>query len=122
MCDIERIFHQFSVNPDDRDYLRFLWWKQDINTIPEVYRIKVHLFGAASSPGCENYALKKIAVDNTDAFDPAVSDFVIKNFYVDDGLVSVVLLAQATWSKMHEPCVQREIAGFISLGRIAVKF
>ena len=25
MCDIEKMFHQFYVNEEDRDYLRFLW-------------------------------------------------------------------------------------------------
>lgn len=26
MCDIEKMFHQFHVLENDRDYLRFLWW------------------------------------------------------------------------------------------------
>lgn len=28
MCDIERMFHQFHVKPEDRDYLRVLWWEK----------------------------------------------------------------------------------------------
>ena len=59
VCDIERMFHQFIVRPEDRDYLRFLWWKDgDLTQEPTEYRMKVHLFGAASSPGCANYGLK----------------------------------------------------------------
>lgn len=27
MCDVERMFHQFHVREEDRDYLRFLWWE-----------------------------------------------------------------------------------------------
>lgn len=27
ICDIERMVYQFSVTPDFRDYLKFLWWK-----------------------------------------------------------------------------------------------
>ncbi|KAL3991912.1 RAB6A-GEF complex partner protein 1 [Sarotherodon galilaeus] len=33
MCDVEKMFHRFHVNPEDRD-LRFLWWK-DGNTDTE---------------------------------------------------------------------------------------
>ena len=27
ICDIEAVFHQFKVDPEHRDYLRFLWWE-----------------------------------------------------------------------------------------------
>ncbi len=50
-CDIESMFHQVRVNEEHRDYLRFLWWTDgDISKDPEEYRMKVHLFGATSSP------------------------------------------------------------------------
>lgn len=26
MCDIERMFHQFHIEKEHQDYLRFLWW------------------------------------------------------------------------------------------------
>ena len=56
MFDAEKMFHQSRVDKKDHDYLRFLW--NDDN-----YRMKVHLFGATSSPGCANYGLKQIAKD-----------------------------------------------------------
>ena len=28
-CDIEQMFYQFGVNPEHRDYLRFLWFKDN---------------------------------------------------------------------------------------------
>ena len=49
----------------------------------------VHLFGAASSPACANYALKRTADDNEDQLGSAPADFLRKDFYVDDGLKSV---------------------------------
>ncbi|XP_070543712.1 uncharacterized protein [Ptychodera flava] len=89
MCDIERMFHRFRVNEDDRDYLRFLWWKDsDFDSKPATYRMKVHLFGAVSSPGCANYGLKQVAKDNPQYGEKAVN-FVSRNFYVDDGLESL---------------------------------
>lgn len=89
MCDIEKMFHQFYVYEADRDYLRFLWWKDgNFNAEPQEFRMKVHLFGAASSPGCANYGLKQLATDNESEF-PLGSQFIMKDFYVDDGVTSI---------------------------------
>ncbi|XP_028261477.1 uncharacterized protein LOC114435739 [Parambassis ranga] len=90
MCDIERMFHQFHVRKEDQDYLRFLWWDNgDFQTQPSVYRMRVHLFGAASSPGCANYGLRHIAAQGRGQFSEASIHFIERNFYVDDGLISV---------------------------------
>ena len=58
-CDVKGMFHQFFVNEEHRDLLRFLWWDNgELKNEPEEYRMKVHLFGAASSPGCANFGFK----------------------------------------------------------------
>ena len=43
-CDKEKMFHSFYVNPQHRDYLRFLWLK-DNNLDGQIieYRMNVHL-------------------------------------------------------------------------------
>ena len=90
MCDIEGMFHQVHVNPEHRNFLRFLWREYArIDTEPTEYRMTVHLFGATSFPGCTNYALQKAANDYEDHCGREAGDFVKKNFYVDDGLKSV---------------------------------
>ncbi|KAL8583120.1 hypothetical protein ACOMHN_008558 [Nucella lapillus] len=87
-CDVKRMFHQFHVAPQHRDYLRFLWWPDnDLNAEPKDYRMKVHLFGAASSPGCANFSLKQLARANAH-LNPQASEFIQRDFYVDDGLHS----------------------------------
>ena len=87
MCDVEQMFLQFKVCPNQRDFLRFLWWENnDIRKEPTEYRMCVHLFGAVSSPGCANFGLKQIATDNEDEFGSDAADFLRKDFYVDDGL------------------------------------
>lgn len=48
----------------------------------------VHLFGAASSPGCANYGVKYLACENERDF-PAAASFLKNYFYVDDGLLNV---------------------------------
>ena len=52
------------------------------------FRMKVHLFGAKSSPSCVNFALQKIAKDTTDCSDKA-RNVILENFYVDDLLRSL---------------------------------
>ncbi|XP_046898685.1 uncharacterized protein LOC124482244 isoform X1 [Hypomesus transpacificus] len=95
LCDIEKMFHQFHVYEADRDYLRFLWWKNgNLNTEPQEFRMKVHLFGAASSPGCANYGLKHLAKENETRF-PLASQFMLKDFYVDDGVTSTSSVEEA---------------------------
>ncbi len=89
MCDIEKMYHQFHVNESDRDFLHFLLWKDgNLNQPASEFRMKVHFFGATSSSGCANYGLKHLATENSELY-PLGSQFVIKFFYVDDGVVSV---------------------------------
>lgn len=90
-CDIERMFHQFQVTPTDRDYLRFLWTNADGNIT--AYRMKVHIFGAKSSPACATYGLRHLAGIASD--NQLALDFITHNFYVDDGIISVNTIEEA---------------------------
>lgn len=63
-----------------------------MEALPSVFRMKVHLFGAASSPGCANFGLKHLAAEGVGKFSEAT---VRCNFYVDDGLISVDSEAEA---------------------------
>lgn len=90
MCDIESMFHQIGVTKECRDFLRFLSWEGgDLSKDPAEFRMTVHLFGATSSPGCANYALKVSANDNEEELGSAPANFIPREFYVDDGLKSV---------------------------------
>ena len=87
MSDVESMFYQVLVRPSDCDALRFLWWPNgNLDQPPEEFRMRVHLFGGASSPSCANFALRKTAEDNKEEFDPVAIETVNKNFYVDDCL------------------------------------
>lgn len=89
MADIKAMFYQFLVDPKDRDMLRFLWWENNcVDSKLLEYRMKVHLFGAVSSPGCANFGLRRAADDGEEEFGLSAADFVRDSFYVDDGLFS----------------------------------
>ncbi|XP_077073702.1 uncharacterized protein LOC143724510 [Siphateles boraxobius] len=96
MADVESMFHQVKVPPEDADLLRFLWWPDgDTSKELQEYRMEVHLFGATSSPSCASYALRRCAEDNKNMFDAAVVDTILNNFYVDDCLRSVATEQEA---------------------------
>ena len=95
-CDVEAMFHQFYVNVEHRNYLRFLWWENgDVSKEPTEYRMTIHLFGATLSTGCANYGLKAIAEDNKHEFGEEIAKFVKRDFYVDDGLKSLKSVPEA---------------------------
>ena len=96
MCDIKAMFHQVKVDGIHRDYLRFLWWDdKNFDSDPVEYRMTVHLFGATSSPGCANFALKTTANQYESVCGKEAADFVRKDIYLNDGLKSVETLEQA---------------------------
>ncbi|KAK0144674.1 hypothetical protein N1851_017016 [Merluccius polli] len=108
ICDIERMFHQFYVKAEDQDYLRFLWWESgNLESTPSTYRMKVHLFGAASSPGCANFGLKHLAARGQGQYGEGTVSFIQRNFYVDDGLLSVPTEQEA----IHLVKEARELCG-----------
>ena len=99
MGDIEKMFHQVLVPVEDREALRFLWRKDPTHEINE-YQFLVHPFGMKDSPCCANWALKScvntisgVSISKSlKALSPnersAVTDAVIKEFYMDDFLSS----------------------------------
>ena len=88
-ADIESMFYNFYLPPDDKDYLRFHWFR---NNNPEnelvQYRGCVHLFGNRPSPAIAHYGLTYAVRHNTDTSLAAAGSFISDNFYVDDGLGS----------------------------------
>ncbi|KAK3735268.1 hypothetical protein QZH41_001047 [Actinostola sp. cb2023] len=96
VCDIEQMFHSFFVNPEHKDFLRFLWFENnDLSGPIKEYRMNVHLFGATSSPGVANFCLHQTAETNRAEYEDEAADFLRRDFYVDDGLKSVPTVNQA---------------------------
>ena len=54
--DIEKMFDQVQVAEDDGNCMRFYWWEDgNIKTDPRIYRMTVHIFGAAPSPSVAKF-------------------------------------------------------------------
>ncbi|XP_062592880.1 uncharacterized protein LOC134254337 [Saccostrea cucullata] len=115
IADVEQMFYSFYVNEEHRDLLRFLWYRNN-NPEDELidYRMRVHVFGNTPSTAVATYGLRKAVVNS----DKDVRDFVERNFYVDDGLVSVSTTDEAIELVKKTQQVLKE-QGSIRLHKIA---
>ena len=95
-CDIRNMFHQVLVKEKHRDLLRFLWFQNnDVNGPIVQYKMKVHVFGARSSPSVVNFVLKDAADKFRTEENQRAADFIKDDFYVDDGIKSVKSVKEA---------------------------
>ena len=89
MGDIEAMFHQVHIPEKERRLLGYLLW-EDVNLEKLFdYETCVHVFGGTSPPGCCNYALRRIALDNVSSYSKEATNTLLGNFYVDDVLKPV---------------------------------
>lgn len=96
VADIQSMFHSFLVDEDHRDYLRFMWHRDnDIERPLITYRMKVHVFGNRSSPSVAMYGLRRIGDLAAESHGQEVKDFIVNDFYVDDGLKSCATTREA---------------------------
>ncbi|KAI4896990.1 hypothetical protein NFI96_001373, partial [Prochilodus magdalenae] len=88
--DIQQMFHCFVVREDHRNFLRFLWHRNnDLDDDVIEYRMRVHVFGNSPSPSVATYGLRRAAAEGEKEYGIEARLFVERNFYVDDGLLSV---------------------------------
>ena len=88
MCDVEQTFHSFHVDPKHRNFLLFLWFKDNNPTQDFIeYRMTVHPFGKGPSPELATYGLRR-TLENGEELEPGGKEFVERDLYVEDGLFS----------------------------------
>ena len=98
IADIEGMFHQVQLAPEDRHALKFLWWPNNLLTEEPVdHQVLECLFGAPSSASCASLSLKRTALDNQGEFkfDSETIETVSRNFHVDDCLKLVATTEKA---------------------------
>ena len=95
-ADVQQMFYSFVVREDHRNYLRFVWHKDnDPNKEITDFRMKVHVFGNSPSPAIAIYGLRRTAEQGEREHGVAAKQFVMRNCYVDDALASVSTEAEA---------------------------
>ena len=97
--DIESLFLQVQVPPEDAKCLRFVWRENQSDEI-STYEYTWHIFGAKDLPTCANYALQRTSMDNEEEF-PVASRIVKRNFCMDDFLYSAEKIQDAKSLKQN---------------------
>ncbi|XP_048751486.2 uncharacterized protein LOC125663228 [Ostrea edulis] len=88
-ADVQHMFHCFLVREDHRNFLRFLWHKDnDLDKEIIEFRMRVHVFDNSPSPAVATMGLRKAVELAESKYADHVTNFVRNNFYVDDGLIS----------------------------------
>ncbi|XP_044019477.1 uncharacterized protein LOC122859861 [Aphidius gifuensis] len=90
--DIEKMYRQFLVRPQDRKYQRILW--RNTSGIIKTYELNTVTFGLAPSPFLAIRCLHKLADDEQENF-PIASEILKRDLYVDDLLTGTQTLEEA---------------------------
>ena len=106
VADIASAYLQISVVPEQRDLLRFLWFKNVINDDYTLQKLRFNriLFGAAPSQFLLNAVIRTHAQTYHD-IDPTFTKIVHRGFYVDDLNTSLNSSAEAI--EFYEKCNSR---------------
>ena len=81
-ADIEKMYRQIVVHPQDRDLQRILWRYSSDEPIQE-HRLATVTYGTSSAPFLATHCLKKLADDNKCQY-PRAAQVLSNDFYVDD--------------------------------------
>ena len=93
--DIKGFFHHIYVDERDQHAFKFWWFTDEELTKPKMAMLKVHIFGAKSSPTVCAFVLKHLAETLKGEISPDVFFAIMRAFYVDDFLASYADVATA---------------------------
>ena len=85
IADIEKMFLQVKLAPEDRDVHRYLWRDLQPNEAPKVYRMQRLTFGVNASPFLAIAAVHA-HVNKYKEMSPYAVEEILQNMYVDDCL------------------------------------
>ncbi|UYV60694.1 hypothetical protein LAZ67_1001945 [Cordylochernes scorpioides] len=87
IADIRKAFLQIQVREEDREFLRFLWWKKDQKTL-KFYRHCRVVFGLTSSPFLLAATIK-YHLSLPQFQDNRCAELLARSFYVDNCILSL---------------------------------
>ncbi|UYV73139.1 hypothetical protein LAZ67_10001934 [Cordylochernes scorpioides] len=92
-ADIEKMYRQILIHPDDSDYQRVLWRDSPSDAIQE-YKLTTITYGTACAPYLAIRTLHQLADDEAMNY-PVASEIVKRDFYVDDLLTGADTVEEA---------------------------
>nr|XP_012146525.1 PREDICTED: uncharacterized protein LOC105663276 [Megachile rotundata] len=90
--DIEKMYRQFIVRPEDRKYQRILW--RDADGEIQTYELQRVTFGLSAAPYLAIRCLSQLAQDEGHRF-PEAARILCRDFYVDDALTGASSISEA---------------------------
>ncbi|XP_050494523.1 uncharacterized protein LOC126875676 [Bombus huntii] len=84
--DVEKIYRQFLVRPEDRKFQQILWRNSDGEV--DTYQLNTVTFGLSAAPYLAIRCLKQLADDEGHRY-PRAATVLQRDFYVDDVLTGV---------------------------------
>lgn len=106
-ADIEKMFRQILVHPEDADYQKILWRSSRDEPI-KAFRLDTVTYGTAAAPFLAVRCLKQLAIDEGDKYLDAARCFK-NDFYVDD-----LLTGASTFEEALK--LRNELIAFAKLG------
>ncbi|XP_054706688.1 uncharacterized protein LOC129216498 [Uloborus diversus] len=88
ISDIKKAFLQIGINVEDRDYLRFLWWKDSESKTIQVLRHRRLVFDLTSSPFILGSVIRH-HLENSCIEHKEIAEMLLKSFYVDNCVTSL---------------------------------
>ncbi|UYV71900.1 hypothetical protein LAZ67_9000991, partial [Cordylochernes scorpioides] len=92
-ADIEKMYRQIRIHPEDADYQRILWRPSPEEPVVD-YRLLTVTYGTTSAPFLAMRTLQQLAEDEGHNY-PEASRVTLNDFYVDDLLTGAQTIAEA---------------------------
>ncbi|XP_076384503.1 uncharacterized protein LOC143263363 [Megalopta genalis] len=105
--DIEKMYRQFLVRPEDRKYQRILWC--DTDNCVKTYELNTVTFGLSAAPYLAIKCLQQLAQDEGHRL-PSAAKILQQDFYVDDALTGASTI-QETLASRNELIELLRLAG-----------
>ncbi|XP_076660602.1 uncharacterized protein LOC143363961 [Halictus rubicundus] len=90
--DIEKMYRQFLVRPEDRKFQRILW--RDTTGSIKTYELNTVTFGLSAAPYLAIRCLTQLSRDEGHRF-PQAGKILLRDFYVDDVLTGTSTIEEA---------------------------
>ncbi|UYV82108.1 hypothetical protein LAZ67_21000879 [Cordylochernes scorpioides] len=91
-ADIEKMYRQIKIHPEDADYQRILWRPSPEEPVVD-YRLLTVTYGTTSAPFLAMRTLQQLAEDEGQNY-PEASRVTLNDFYVDDLLTGAQTIAE----------------------------